>query len=108
MMGAEASVNLILLALVLVGSVAALVWLFVNVQRRRRVSAASLALTKLDELNAEYGTLVQAHSPIRLEFGTRVNSKAKFDRFDLQALMSGSVLENELWVDQEVRLRLAA
>lgn len=106
--GSAAVVNLVLLAFVLAGLIAALVWLFVTVQRRRRVSAASLALTKLHELNAEYGTLVQVLPPIRLEFGARVNSKAKFDRFDLEALMSGSVLENELWVDQEVRLRLAA
>jgi hypothetical protein len=96
------------IAVVLVGLFVALAWVLVIVKRRRLVKGASIALKQLDDLNSRSRTLVPVRPPIRLAFSASVNSKARFDRFDLPLLMSVSVLENEPWVEREIEVRLAA
>lgn len=83
-------------------------WVLFILWRRRQVHAASAALQHLAEVNSRYRGTFLTLPPVRLSFDRAVNSKAKFDRFDLAALMSLSILENESWVEIEVRRRLSS
>jgi hypothetical protein len=85
----------------------ALVWILFTAWRRRQIYAASAALKYLVDLNTRYRPSVAQLPPIRFSFPTAVNSKAKFDRFDLPAFVSLSILERESTVDREVRLRVS-
>lgn len=101
--GAVLIVSLLVLTLLVV-----LAWVLFSVRRRRFVSNASIALKQLGELNSRIRPLVPIRTPIQGAFGATVNSKARFDRFDLPALMGRSVLEYEQWYEQEIGLRLEA
>jgi len=85
----------------------ALTWILFATWRRRQVYSASAALKYLVDLNSRYRPAVAKLPPIRFSFRTAVNSKAKFDRFDLPAFVSLSILERETAVEGEVRLRLS-
>jgi hypothetical protein len=95
-------------AVLLVGLIVAAVCVALVLRRRQLVSRSSTALHLLDDLNSQFQTLVAGHPPIRHEFKVSVNSKAKFDNFNLPSRMSVNVLENELWAGQQIELRLAA
>ena len=96
-------VSLLVLAVLVV-----LAWVLFSVWRRRLVNNASIALKQLGELNSRIRGLVPRRPPIRRAFDATVNSKAKFDRFDLPALMARSLLENEPWFERELGIRLEA
>ena len=76
-------------------------------QRRDRVRTASAALIALDDLNVRSRPLMPARETIRLHFGATVDSKSRFDRFNLRDWMESSLLEHEDWITQEVNARLA-
>jgi hypothetical protein len=92
----------------IIAVIAAAVWASFVVHRRHSVSASSAALHGLAELNDEYQSSVSSRPSIRMAFNATVNSKAKLDRFDLQAHISSCVLEQEQWFGQEIASRLAA
>lgn len=96
------------LVVVIVGLSAALAWLLFVVKPRQLVASASAALTQLDDLNARSLSLVASHPPMLVAFNESVNSKARLDRFDLDSLMSVSILEYESWAEREIDVRLAA
>lgn len=99
----------LLVTLVIVGlSVALASDLVVVRRRRRRVISASIALHQLEELNTRFRSLLPIRPPIQLSFETSVTSKARFDRFDLPALMNARILDHERWVEDEIDARLAA
>lgn len=98
--GSVLIVSLLVLAVLVV-----LAWVLFSVWRRRLVSNASMALTQLGELNSRIRTSFPRRPPIRRVFSATVNSKAKFDRFDLPALMARSLLENEQWFEREIGIR---
>ncbi len=81
--------------------------------RRRRhltrmVAEHSHALAALTALNGEFGPLVRDVGVLRLRFGFRTDSKAKFDRFRLSDAMLDEVDEIEERVLFDVERRLAA
>ncbi|MEL4320310.1 HNH endonuclease [Leifsonia sp. YIM 134122] len=96
------------LILVLAGVLIAGVWIGVIVHRRRVVAKASTALVRLSGLNSTYASQVVTLPPIHLHFADAVSSKAKFDRYDLTALMLRSVLEQEHSIQAEIGARNAA
>lgn len=85
-----------------------LAWVLFAVRRRRLVSNTSIALKQLSELNSRVRRSVPRLPPIRHTFRATANSKAKFDRFDLPALISRSLLDSEPWFEQEIGIRLEA
>jgi hypothetical protein len=97
-------VALVLVSLLLVAGV---VWMLLVFRRRRIVCVASSAIKHVDELNAQYQQHMQKHSAIRADFPARVDSKAKYDRFDLGSYLTRSALDNEQWFQQEITLRVA-
>lgn len=103
---ANLSVPGLVLALVAIGG--ALTWTLLVLRRRRFVRGASSALKYLEELNSRFRPLVQGLPPITYDFGVAVNSKSKFDRFDLAAHMARSILDYERWFEQEVLMRVNA
>jgi len=103
-------VLLVVLAVValIAAGIIAFVWRAIVRRQHRLVSESSSALQRLDDVNSISETLVLAHPTIRLTFGTAVNSKSRFDRFDLRAHMEASILENEAWFEQELISRNTA
>ena len=97
-------------ALISVGLVVlfvALTWVWLFLRPRRFVALTSLALARLADLNSTSFDHVTAHPPLQLSFSIAVNSKARFDRYDLPALMSTSLLEREQTIEPDVNKRLA-
>ena len=86
----------------------AIVWIVVVVSRRRLVNGASSALQQLAALNANHEPLMRSQRPFRVNFVEPVNSKARFDRFDLDSFMSRCVIEQEHWLESEIGSRWAA
>ena len=82
------------------------VWTLFVARRQRLVSGASQALMQLDDLNSRFGSSIAIHPPIGLNYREWVDSKSKFDRFDLPAFMNLNVLDDELWIEQEIKLRI--
>jgi hypothetical protein len=97
-------VALLVVGLVLVG---AIVWAVIAIRRGRIVRAASSAIKALEGLNNAYRPHFQKHPTIRKDFSARVDSKAKYDRFDLSSYLSRTVLDNEQWFEQAIGLRAA-
>jgi len=87
--------------------VVALTWVWLILRRRRFVAGASLAIARLADLSSTSLDLVTAHPLLQLSFGTAVNSKARFDRYNLPALMHTSLLDREQSIEREVEKRLA-
>jgi len=85
-----------------------LIWVLFTLRRRRQVYSESTALKKLGELNEGSRASVAGRPTLRRSFTISVNSKSRFDRFDLPKFMSGSILENEFWTASEIELRLTA
>jgi len=89
-------------AIGIVTAIIAVTWCAIVRRQRRLISEKSAALQRLDALNSRSRELVAGHPAIRLTFGAAVNSKPRFDRFDLRAHMEASVLEHEDWFEQEL------
>ncbi|WP_166788769.1 HNH endonuclease [Cryobacterium sp. TMT4-31] len=83
-----------------------LAWALVTLRRRHLVRGSSDALKRLEELNLRSQSLIPSTAPIHHSYSVSVNTKAKFDRFDLSSRMSVNVLESELWYLQEIETRL--
>jgi hypothetical protein len=98
--------TLVVIAVVVAVATAA-AWVLLNHKQRQLVRGSSDALQRLEELNSRSEPLVPCAPPIRHAYSVRVNSKAKFDRFDLPTRMRVNVLESELWYLQEIEVRLA-
>jgi len=101
---AYVSVALVLIGIALGVSV---IWTLLIVRRRRIVCNASSAIRALDELNGRFQPHIQKLPAIQHHFPVRVDSKSKYDRFDLSGFLSRSVLDNEQWFVQELGLRAA-
>jgi len=95
----------VLLAVVLCATLALIL---LGLRRRRLVYGASVALKHLEDLNLRFQPSVVHSAPIKVAWKTQVNSKSKYDRFDLSAAMSRSVLDKEEWFKQELSLRVLA
>lgn len=107
---ADAAASLVkpVLFVLLIGLVLVASWGILVLCLRRSVGSASQALTELDDLNSRWRMQVITLPPIRLSYSVSVDSKSKFDRLDLAARMSLSILESEPWLEQEIELRLGS
>jgi hypothetical protein len=100
------SMAILVFSLAIVMVVVALILLVVVTRRRQFVFESSTALRELTAVNLRCRDLVVRRKPIKVPFEVDVNSKAKFDRFDLRGHMASSVLEHENWFDAEIGIRL--
>jgi len=94
------------IAFVCLALVGVALWTMVVLSRRRRVIETSTALKHLIALNGLWQPAVPSLTPITLDFPVRVNSKAKFDRFDLGTHLMYCLLDYEDWFEHEVRARV--
>lgn len=85
-----------------------IVWVQIAASRRKIVLNSSSALGGLVELNSAFAPFFSSYPPVHLDYNTRVNSKAKFDRYDLRAFMRTCLLESESWVAGRIDARLEA
>jgi hypothetical protein len=90
-----------LLVLIIVGAQIA-------ASRRNLVLNSSSALGGLAQLNTAFAPAFSSYPPIHFDYSTRVNSKPKFDRYDLQAFMRTCLLESEAQVTSCIDTRLQA
>ena len=80
----------------------------VAARRRRLVRESSLALLHLADLNSAFAASVGRYPVIRKSFSVRMNTKTKYDKFDLGNFLRYSVLESESWFEHEISVRLTA
>ena len=64
-----------------------IVWAQITASRRNLVLNSSSALGGFAQLNSAFAPVFSSYPPIHFDYSTRANSKAKFDRCDLQAFM---------------------
>ena len=76
--------------------------------QRSRVRATSSALQRLENLNEAHRDQLVQRPSIDSAFRAAVNSKSKFDRYDLRAFLSTCVLEHEQWFETEIASRSRA
>lgn len=77
------------------------------IRQRKVVADNSIALGELQRLNAEYALELRHHAPIRHRFMDAVNSKAKFDRYDLSKFFLARLASMEGEIQHQVDERLA-
>ncbi len=82
--------------------------LIISVRLRRIVSRSSSALEQLRQLNAANQHRVQYPSPIAYSWEDRVDSKAKFDRYDLNKFFQERISAFEYQIDQQIAQQLEA
>lgn len=75
---------------------------------RRRVADASAALAALVQLNERFGEAVAPLAPFAFRFDVRVDSKAKFDAFDLGRRFRQEVMDREPAIVSEMDARRTA
>lgn len=85
-----------------------IVWAQIAVSRRNLVLNSSSALGGLARLNSAFAPVFSSYPRVHFDYNTRVNSKAKFDRYDLQAFMRTCLLESESQVASCIDTRLQA
>lgn len=73
-----------------------------GVRRRSLVRSASAAVQTLAVLNAEWKPRLKAPAPIHLKFRDAVDSKGRFDRYDLQAFFHQQLASNANQVQARV------
>lgn len=66
------------------------VWFAVASRHRAMVGQTSSALGELKRLNEQHRLRLGYHPPLRYEFVDRVNSKARYDRYDLYTFFRAS------------------
>lgn len=81
-------------------------WFSIESRDRAAVSETSSALADLRTLNDQHRVRLRYHPPLRYEFVDRVNSKAKYDRYDLRAFFLQSIMTRETEVRQGIDARL--
>jgi 5-methylcytosine-specific restriction endonuclease McrA len=84
--------------LALLGAVSIVVPIMVASKRRKVVESTSVALAELQQLNESYCGRLAYEGPITYEWVDVVNSKAKYDRYDLTAFFLArlAVFEDEI------------
>ena len=75
---------------------------------RNLVLNSSSALGSLAQLNSVFAPVFSSYPRVHFTYNTQVNSKAKFDRYNLQAFMQTCLLESELQVASCIETRLQA
>lgn len=96
-------------AVVLIGVLAVVIACAqITASRRNLVLSSSSALTGLDQLNGIFAATFNSYPPVRFEYATRVNSKAKYDKYDLPAYLRTYLLESEPHVASCIEARLRA
>lgn len=108
MAGSEAASTAAILAVALIICVVFVVIAVRGAQQRRLVRSSSVALQQLNELNLKAESHLSQQEPINSSVTARVESKGKFDRFDLSRFLSDSVLEYEPWYSSQIASRLTA
>ncbi|WP_405375086.1 MULTISPECIES: HNH endonuclease [unclassified Microbacterium] len=76
--------------------------------QRRRVAESSSALGALGRLNHRFGEVITPLPAIDLEFFVRVDSKSKFDSYDLARYLREEVLVHEQEFEAEIAVRRQA
>lgn len=97
--------NWILLASIVGGACLAAYFMLTVVRVSRTVEATSDALKDLARLNARFSTVRDAQQPIKLSFIARVNSKAKYDRFNLEDYLLDELDRNETQIGHQISTR---
>ncbi|MCM3500926.1 HNH endonuclease [Microbacterium sp. P26] len=102
-----ASTTVVIVVFVVLALAAAVVAavLVIRARRRRIVADTSTALSELTTLNIRYAEAVTPLSVIRLDFGFRAPTKAKFDQFDLDGFGRSNVLEQETALEKAIAVR---
>lgn len=85
-----------------------LVWREVAESRRKLVRNSSSALGALAQLNSSFAAVFSSYPRIHLDYNTRVDSKAKLDRYNLKVFMRTCLLESEPQVAACIEGRLRA
>ena len=85
-----------------------IVWAQIAASRRNLVFNSSSALGGLAQLNSVFAPAFSSYPRVHFEYNTRVNSKAKLDRYNLQAFMRTCLLESESQVASCIEGRLQA
>ena len=85
-----------------------IVWAQIAASRRNLVLNSSSALGGLAQLNSAFAPVFSSYPRVHFDYNTQVNSKAKFDRYDLQAFMRTCLLESESQVASCIEARLQA
>ena len=85
-----------------------IVWAQIAASRRNLVLNSSSALGGLAQLNSAFAPVISSYPRVHFDYNTRVNSKAKLDRYDLQAFMRTCLLESESQVASCIETRLQA
>ena len=75
---------------------------------RTLVIRSSVALQELHELNLKAQPYVAQQETIKSRFAVRVESKGKFDRFDLDRFLRDSAMDHEAWYESEIASRVRA
>jgi hypothetical protein len=83
-----------------------IVWAQIVVSRRKLVLNSRAALGGLATLNSAFAPVLSSYPRVHLDYNTQVNSKAKFDRYDLQAFIRTCLLESEWQVASCIETRL--
>jgi HNH endonuclease len=83
-----------------------IVWAQIAVSRRNLVLNTSSALGGLAMLNSAFSPVFSNYPRVHFDYNTRVNSKAKFDGYNLQAFMRTCLLESESQVASCIEIRL--
>lgn len=65
-----------------------------------------MALGGLVQLNTDFAPVLSSYPRVHFDYNTRVNSKAEFDRYNLQAFMRTCLLESESQVASCIETRL--
>lgn len=102
-MGEIVSVVVVLGVLVLIA-----VWARVVASRRNLVLNSSSALGGLAQLNNAFAAVFSGYPSVHFDYSTRVDSKAKYDRYNLQAFIRTCLLEAESQVASCIETRLQA
>jgi hypothetical protein len=85
-----------------------IVWVQIAASRRTLVLNSSSALGGLAQLNSIFAPAFGSYPRVHFDYNTRVNSKAKLDRYNLQAFMRTCLLESESQVASCIEARLQA
>jgi hypothetical protein len=85
-----------------------IVWALIAAARRNLVLSTSLALGGLARLNSGFAPVFSSYPLVHFDYTTRVNSKAKFDRYDLRAFLRTCLLESESQVASCIETRVQA
>ena len=84
------------------------VWAQIAASHRNLVLNSSSALGGLGQLNSAFAPALSSYPRVHFDYNTRVNSKAKLDRYNLQAFMRTCLLESEPQVASCIEARLQA